>query len=450
MDDIKKVNWGFSKLEYKIMEQYLAEMAIKGWMLDEINKKKVIFTQTNPRKLKFCVDIAPKSKKSLLNDEGNNDIIENYKKNCERLGWHFITSYDQVHIFYAENYENTYRIHTDIESEKELLINTIWKKEIFNSLLFVIFLTLATVFIYKYKALHNNLILDNWIIFLFIPVAYFAAVVSATNKFVWYFKIKSKVNYHIDHKYLKFAKIRNAISDFIVYLFQVYSIFILVMGFFPRGILDNLNTKLSVLAILLFVVCSCYIYMKIRDVLNKKWEILFISGIFIGITILVYIMARISLYEYNDNPKSIQIVPEQYSIIRISDFIDTKEIDNNEFTRNYSPLVPVNYEYYEYYSNNNDTYITETDYYKCLNEYIASIIYDGIIYEYEKKTYINNKVTSTSSEYWNCDKATLINDDTLLLLNDSEVIKIRVSEKLINIYADKFREKLFEKFMIDN
>jgi hypothetical protein len=39
---------------------------------------------------------------------------------CESLGWHFITSYDQMYFFYAEKNENTYRMHIEPELEQKL------------------------------------------------------------------------------------------------------------------------------------------------------------------------------------------------------------------------------------------------------------------------------------------------------------------------------------------
>lgn len=443
----KKINWGFSKLEYKLMEQYLEEMAMKGWLLEEIDKQKAIFTPTNPRKLKFCVDITSKLKKSSY--DGDN-FDEKYEKSFERLGWRFITSHDKMQFFYAEYYENTYRIHTDIELEQELVIDTVWKKEAYKSLFFLVSLIILSIYIYKFnnKILYY-IVLSNWTALMLIPMIYIMAIFSIISKLIWYIKIKSNMNLKVSQKHYKFAKFRNVISDAFNYILQVFSILVLLSSFFPRGILYNFNIKLSVVAILGFVVCSCFLYIRVKEELNKKWKMFFVSSIFIGITILVYFMSRISLDEYTYNPRGIQIISNKYSVINISDFIDTSEIDSNDFTRSYNPLVPINYKYYEYYSDAKNGYNAETEYYKCFNKYIAGIIYDGILDKYKNRNYSNVKIVGISAEYWNCDKATLISEDTLLLLKDNKVIKVEISKYLVNIYDDKLREKIFEKFMKD-
>lgn len=443
----KKVNWGFSKLEYKLMERYLEEMAMKGWMLEEISNQKAIFSPTNPRTLKFCVDIASKSKKSLFKRDSEFD--ENYNKSCEWLGWHFITSYDQMQFFYAENYENTYRIHTDMESEKELIINTVWKKEMYKSLFYLICLIILSVYIFKFnrKILYYLIRSNDGMIFLLIPMIYIMASYSFISKLLWYFKIESTMSLKASRKHYKFARFRNTISDAFAYILQALSILVLFSDFFSKGLLYNLNIKLSVLAILGFVIFSCFIFVRIKEDLNKKMQVVFISSIFIGITILVYSMSSISLDEYAKNPNGIITIPDRYSVIKISDFIDTNEIDGNDFTISYNPLVLTHYKYEEYYSDNYNFYIIETEYFKCINKEIATILYNGIINEYKKRTYINAKIENISEKYWNCDKATLIYGDILLLLKGSEVIEIEVSQNLININDEKFREKVFEEFM---
>ncbi|MBP1926147.1 hypothetical protein J2Z76_002011 [Sedimentibacter acidaminivorans] len=447
MSDKKKVNWGFSKLEYKLMERYLEEMAMKGWMLEEISSQKAIFTPINPRKIKYCVDIASKTKKSLF--KRDSDFDENYNKSCERLGWHFITSYDQIQFFYAENHENTYRIHTDMESEKEFIINTVWKKETYKSLFYLICLIILSVYIFKFnrKILYYLIRSNDGMIFLLIPMTYIMVSYSFISKLIWYFKIESTMSLKASQKHYKFARFRNIISDTFTYILQILSILVLFSSYFSKGLLYNLNIKLSVLAILGFIIISCYIFVRIKEDLNKKWQVVFISSIFIGITILVYYMSSISLDEYAKNPNGIQVIPDKYSVIKISDFINTNKIDRNDFTISYNPLVPTHYKYNEYYSDSYNTYMAGTEYFKCMNKEIATILYNGIISEYKKRTYISAKIENISEKYWNCDKATLIYDDTLLLLKGSEVIEVKISQKLTNIYYEKFRKKILEKFM---
>lgn len=455
----KKINWRFNKLEYKLMEEYLTEMAMKGWFPTEISKNKAIFIPTEPRQLKFCVNIEANSKTSFLNKD--NEVLGRNKEFCEKLGWHFITSYDQMQFYYAEKYENTYPLQSDIEVEQKLVINNIWKKEIYKNVFYLMLFISSIIFLYlirhnfDYKILVDGSSFINLLILF--PITYIIVFASIINNFFWYFRAKENIGLK-EKKSLKIVKFRNALSDFGGYIMTAISALILVNSFFPRGVLYNWTTKSSIILILVFTIGGSLAYNKFKERINKTTKNVFIFSIFLGITILVYMMAQMSLNEEVNNPKGLQVVPEKYSIIKISDFSEIDEINDNSFIVRHSPLVPVSYRYYEYYQDDSQgvyiSYDATTEYYKCINESIASVIYDGILDDYKnEKHYYKKDIKSIPTEYWSSDKATLISSeigDILLLLKNNEIISIEVSEKLVNVFDYEFKVKVLEKFINNN
>ena len=460
MEKKKKINWRFKKLEYKVMEEYLVEMAMKGWFPSEINENKATFIPTEKRKLKFYVNINPYAD-NLLN-KGDDELLNKYKNSCEKLGWHFITSYDQMYFFYAEIYENTYFVQRYLEQEQELVINKIWKKELLKSIgstvFYISMILLLLYFSWFNKGFLNYKILLDWVtvfnLFVVLPLAFIIYVVVVIGNFIWYFKTTNNIGFKNNKKSLKVVKLRNKLYDIGNSILLVISILTLITNFFPRGFLFDWTTKSLFISIILFSVCSCIIYNLFIDKVNKTGQIVFIISIFLGITILVYLMAQISLSEDINNPKGIQNVPEKYSIMRISDFSEINEIDYNNFTMKNSPLVPISYRYYEYYEDDSQgvyiSYDATTEYYKCINESIANVIYEGILAEYKNEKYYKKSIKSIPPEYWNCDNATLISSeigDVLLLQKDNEIIGIDVSKKLVELYDYEYKVKFFEKFI---
>ncbi|MBP1926146.1 hypothetical protein J2Z76_002010 [Sedimentibacter acidaminivorans] len=451
----KKINWRFKKLEYKLMEEYLEEMAIKGWMPSEIDNNKAIFVKIDPRQLKFCVSISPY--KSTLIHDVDDDLIDEYRSSCEALGWHYITSYDQMYFFYAEKYENTYRIHTDPELEQKIVLDNVWKKELFRSIgIFIYFIAITWMNFFTEGYLDYR-ILVNWFklltMFFLLPLACIVSITPVITNLIWYFKVKSNMNYNVSSKSLRFVKLRNAVLDIESYTLIVLLVPVLGYYFFPKGILDNWTTNLFLITILSITVCCFYLYFKEKT--SKTVKMLSIFSIFIGITILIYIMAQSSLSnEISNANDDIQIISYKYPVIKISDFADIGEIDSNSFNKSYSPLVPNGYIYSEDYNDavKGKNYDVTTEYYKCISEKVASIVYDGIIADYENGKYFRGNIENIYEKNWNCDKVTLITDsifdnEILVLLKDSEVIKIEISDNLINIYDEKYRQKILEKFM---
>jgi len=471
----KKVNWYFLKHEYKLMVEYLEDMAVKGLILEKVNKKKAIFVNTKPRKLKFCVDISLFKKTRI--DESN-EVFERYKESCKEIGWTYITSYDEMHFFYTEEYEFVKPIKTDIQLDENLIIEKVWKKEIYKNTYFV-FITLFILFyinrnIYSFGYrffVDSKVVFTAIFVFIFLPVQFVYSIIAILNNYKWYTKAKQHIKNGIEIKQKPLEKIlfRNSLmnlwDDFVLLSIIIfYSTIIFSKGRYHTG---TWGIYLWIIIALIIIGGTLYDIYGVN--ISKKLRTVLLCAILTIITILLYIMSSISLSNYNKNGNNIQIVPEQYSVIKISDFADTetkygKKFDpllpfsdyenyENDFFKNRSPSVPISYEYDEYYNNDSQSiyYAVNLEYYKCYNDTIADMVYKGMINEYENRKYFKLDVKSILAENWNADKASIVSEgiQTLILQKNKEVIKIHISEDLGSVYDEEFKNLVLEKFTKD-
>ncbi|MGL5069611.1 MAG: DUF2812 domain-containing protein [Sarcina sp.] len=101
----KFIIYQFLPYEYKVIEQYLSEMAAKGWILGSINSLYIKFKKVEPKELKYNVCVME-----------NNRIAtkKNYIRKARKDGWEYIGSRNKFQI-----YSNIDKNATDIEFDNE-------------------------------------------------------------------------------------------------------------------------------------------------------------------------------------------------------------------------------------------------------------------------------------------------------------------------------------------
>ena len=127
-DDIKIVFWRYLTLDYKAVQDYLEDMALKGYELISIYS--IIpfakFKKITPRRIRYYTDIF-----EIDESKSNIDL-------CKNLGWQLIGSKEKIYIFKAKY---NYRL-IPIQKDKDRIKKSLIKKE-FTVLLiefFVLFL----------------------------------------------------------------------------------------------------------------------------------------------------------------------------------------------------------------------------------------------------------------------------------------------------------------------
>ncbi|MFZ7131845.1 MAG: DUF2812 domain-containing protein [Eubacteriales bacterium] len=122
-DYLKKV-FVYQPYEGDAVEEFLNQMAIAGWMLEEIKGPHFApyifsFRKITPSKLTFAVDVF---KEATIYDTQPDKMTLDYITYCKEAGWNYVCTKGKIQVFYTEE-ENPIPIHTD----KELKYKTISK-----------------------------------------------------------------------------------------------------------------------------------------------------------------------------------------------------------------------------------------------------------------------------------------------------------------------------------
>lgn len=94
--------------ECTALEEYLEDMAQKGWMLKSIYENIFRFKRMEPKKLKYSVDI--------FNRKNTGSALE-YREYCKVAGWDFVCESGKIQVFCSEEDTESISIQTD-EHEK--------------------------------------------------------------------------------------------------------------------------------------------------------------------------------------------------------------------------------------------------------------------------------------------------------------------------------------------
>lgn len=116
----KWVIFNFLPYEYKSLEEYLEKMALKGWILEDMNELIFKFRRSMPENLKYSVDIIDSV--SFFDGKDSENLLE-YREYCKKAGWKFVCGRAKIQIYCSEVDQGRIDIHTD-EVEK---FNTIRK-----------------------------------------------------------------------------------------------------------------------------------------------------------------------------------------------------------------------------------------------------------------------------------------------------------------------------------
>ena len=80
--------------------EYLEKMAAKGWMLEYWQENMLLFHRTEPKTLRFAMDIIPIGRWKLDGGRDNVKVREDFVAMYEEQGWHFITHHERKFLFY--------------------------------------------------------------------------------------------------------------------------------------------------------------------------------------------------------------------------------------------------------------------------------------------------------------------------------------------------------------
>lgn len=376
---LKKHN-PFDVLDADLLENYLSEMALKGWIISDISIRNLTFERIDPKVVSFFVDIT---KKNLV---GNNSIQAlDYTKSCQEKNLELICGNEKFQIF-INNSDNK-----NLDRQKLNFIN------VFKEYFYMIFtFSIIMLNIYLISTKQNGLIriiTDNAMIILLCSFI----LVIFINISIFFLRLK-KYNAIVKNKNLNFD-----IED----------------NFKKKSFYTKLLSNVSTLIIIMTIFFIVGIGGREKLVSNKD--------------------IPISLEDFNEDISGNRQVYKlksssplgKYSTYSDYAFVESKKIHYDNTSKGY----------YEEYFEKSKGYIgysvIESKYDKVLEMALQSILseYDryGFSYKYDK---------NDTNEWGAKSVYTVLDTNEKVVVYDDVIITINIDDFDINNYIDLVKEKL--------
>jgi len=427
MKNRKKEFFLFTMIDYKAMEEYFENKAEDGWLIDKINTFTMEFKKTEPKKLKFFVDIHPYISPFESHDE---EIIKNYRNIFEERGWKFLLSCDKLQIFFCDKEDNIPSKKVEGLEEKSILKKTFFSLEVLPIFILipVLLLSLGGLFPISYDKLFTNTSIATTIIspLLLIPVGLYATYYT-----YWFIKSRMQIKkeHSIPRTSIKAVLIRG-ITFYtligIISLIYLISLTLDIMGGFTFPIFFALVPIIGV---------GVVYYYKKKNYTSKRGRtknIMLFTALLLMITMVVSIFAIGMIISNNRFVEAMlgmkNELPEEYEALKLKDFGLEMEPRVKRFSQKSSFVVPKSYEYHELSTEGT----IRTYFYKAVNSNIAEYIYEEMLKREASLLY--RKPIKASVDIWNSDKAFYLKEDKsmVILLKENIVILIDGDRDLSN------------------
>lgn len=410
----KWVIFNFLPYEYKSLEEYLEKMAVKGWILEDIRGYYLKFTKSEPKRIRYSVDIMDSI--SFFDGKDTDKALE-YREYCKEAGWNFVCESDKIQIYSSELDNIKIDIHTD-EAEKFNNISKASLKYIFLKLITIILLLysqyIGTVGSDNGHFLASSLSLSSLI---FVSLLSIHEIIGLVTFFRFF--IKGKISLK------KEEKINYNFKGGVLFKRLIYNL--AIIGAIITFIYLAIETDIFILKLMIAMISLIFVFNYIINFIknkNYKNKIVVISVTYLILIILmIFVMTNMlfrNIGSTNDNEKSIDEVT-----LNLEDFNDVNKDDSEYFRGDKSPIAK-----YIFYSNEGN------------KMYLSYELFESK-YKWPVK-YNFNKEINSSKEFGisYIEKETNLSKDIKVYVNEERFKYIIISEnKMIEIYeADSVRE----------
>lgn len=287
----------FDGFECKGAEEYLQEMAEKGWLLDEVRGGIYYFVPIEPRKQRYAVKVFDGASYDDMEPSENS---LSYAEYCEKAGWHFVGSLGKLHFFYEKQPGAV-----NIETDARLEFRSVVKYELLRfgysylGLLFVLGINLIGLCTRPFSQ-----IITQYSTFLIIAMEVLVGVMliwKIGNSLIWYFINKRRVKNgeEIVFRGRTSIKINNGIFLTIMIIFLIL---IIAVGVFGRSVFAIFIFAGIIFVMGLVFVITAFIYKpKASKIPLKTIIALIIVGIFVLLS--VFLLCWFSFLSYFNNYK---------------------------------------------------------------------------------------------------------------------------------------------------
>jgi Protein of unknown function (DUF2812) len=369
----KYVIYNFLPYEYMHLESYLEKMALKGWILDNMKGIYLKFKRSEPKNLKYSVDIMDSV--SFFDGRDSERALE-YREYCKKAGWDFVCEREKIQVYCNESNQDRVEIHTD-EAEK---FNTIRKA----SLKYVClnFITLISLLLTQYIAtiggsdahfLANLLALGN---LLFFSVFSLHEIIGIIRFIAFNIKGKRSLN--------RGERVSYNFAAGVLVKRLIYKILMIIMLLTLIGIMkSDLEILSFIIILLLLIFLSNYIITFIRNK-NYKNNKAIITTSYIILSLLIFTISISAInniiignileqnYNYEDN------IIKNEKILTLQDFDDKNTGETLYLNRHKSPIAS-----YVFYSNEGE------------KVHLSYSLFESK-YQWTVKYYLNKKISFTN------------------------------------------------------
>jgi len=257
-----KITWFmYFPYECTAVEEYLEQMAEKGWLLKSIKGAFFKFKKIEPQKIKYSVDVL--NKVSVF-DHKDSDVALEYREYCKTAGWNYVCQAGKVQIFYTKDDKETISIHTD-EEEK---FKSVFKASLNNvgMQLFLIFMLIFNLYILLFMgsadfALASNLAIASTVMMLSIIIISSIRVVSFC---IWVIKAKGQLKVNKFMPYNNYKQLRR--KNILVKAYTLIILLVLVRFF----VFDKHNSISGNISLLIILCIPAVIMVCVQGFINKK------------------------------------------------------------------------------------------------------------------------------------------------------------------------------------
>lgn len=288
-DKNKKITYFmYQPYECTAVEEYLEDMAEKGWLLEKIRGFLFTFKKIEPKKLKYSADTF--SKISVF-DVDDSDVAMDYREYCIAAGWKYICQSGKIQIFYTEDVENIVPIQTDAEEK----FTSIFKSSLYNVFMNLIVAVLFGLNLYLqfFQGTLEYDLTSNLSLFIGVMMLAFIAMnlTSVLSFFIWVIrsKAKEKNDNFIPYNNYKQLKRKNRLN-------KIY-IGIVIIGL--MFVVASTNDILSIISVMISIgLTSIFGAVLIKKFINRKKysnPVKFAISV-VGILITIIITINITMF----------------------------------------------------------------------------------------------------------------------------------------------------------
>ncbi len=449
MGKSKRIFWGFLSLDYKAIEEYLEEMASKGWMLEKVGRWSAQFRSMEAKKLKFYVDI--------FKDGGpfspeNTEEAEEYRNLCKESGWNFITSRDYLQFFYAEEDTNPTPIQTDDALEQEIVKSTLWKTELISLIILIAFsIKITTLYLpteYRYLL---SFVGVAGILFPLLTISVASPVIYSLIRTVKARKDLSR-GLPIEKPTLASARKRMILLHYITIAIAIIFIFAFAIDTFFRPEVVSISLSGPLIGIIIGLITRFFIKKKSKD---KKDSVLYVTFAILGVLFIVAITNSIFSHIGSSPSYKKATIPQGYPIITMSDLSEDSAqgiLVSSEFNRGMSPIVAKHFSYSELWDDGGKRDSIYIKYYKCINPYFAEMIFNGIVAELKEGIKYKGMRLFQRALIYDEEMKNLWDVDNFVLTKERDELIVQKGNIVVNLTASfdledsRVREVTIDKF----